>query len=83
MSQSLGSQLSGVPTDVPPAKLLSWGSNTDLACTEAKPQEGPALALRLSSNRREMEVGQVPAGVGRKQAWAWGMGAMVPKPVPV
>lgn len=38
----------------------------------AKPREGPPLALQLSSNRREREVGQVPAGVGRILALAPG-----------
>lgn len=68
--------------------LLSPGSKTDLACTGAKPREGPVLALQLSSNGREREVGQVPLGVERKQAWApgrrgkgWGWQTLIPKPV--
>lgn len=41
----------------------------NLSC---KPREGPPLALQLSSNRREREVGQVPAGVERILALAPG-----------
>lgn len=42
---------------------------TNLSC---EPREGPPLALQLSSNRREREVGQVPAGVERTLALAPG-----------
>lgn len=41
----------------------------NLSC---EPREGPPQALQLSSNRREREVGQVPAGVERILALAPG-----------
>lgn len=61
----------------PGVKVLStlWPGRLPLispACAGVESREGPPLALQLSSNRREREVGQVPAGVGRTLASAPG-----------
>lgn len=69
-------------SNLPPArtwdhgvKVLStvWPGRLPLIsppCAGVEPREGSPLALQLSSNRRDREVGQVPAGVGRIQALA-------------
>lgn len=57
----------------PEVKLLSTlGPGKLPLISLAEPREGLPLALQLSSNRREREVGQVPAGVGRILALAPG-----------